>query len=47
VNFPKLLKEDIKGIKICRQAKALWVKKFDKDKHSGRDYYWLAGEFVK
>ena len=47
VNFPKLKKEDIKGIKICRQAKALWVEKFDKRQTpQGRDYYWLAGEFV-
>ena len=30
VNFPKLKKEEIKGIKICRQAKANWVEKFDK-----------------
>lgn len=47
VNFPKLKEEDIKGIRICRQAKAIWVEKFDKRKTpQGRDYYWLAGEFV-
>lgn len=47
VNFPKLKKENIKGIKICRQAKALWVEKFYKRQTpQGRDYYWLAGEFV-
>jgi 5'-nucleotidase len=47
VNFPKLEEKDIKGIRICRQAKALWVEKFDKRKTpQGRDYYWLAGEFV-
>ncbi|WP_016988226.1 5'/3'-nucleotidase SurE [Flavobacterium sp. ACAM 123] len=47
VNFPKLTKENIKGIKICRQAKARWVEKFDKRQTpQGRDYYWLAGEFV-
>jgi 5'-nucleotidase len=47
VNFPKLTKENIKGIKICRQAKALWIEKFDKRQTpQGRDYYWLAGEFV-
>ncbi len=47
VNFPKLDEKDIQGIKICRQAKALWVEKFDKRKTpQGRDYYWLAGEFV-
>jgi 5'-nucleotidase len=47
VNFPKKKKEEIKGIKICRQAKAMWVEKFDKRTTPfGKDYYWLAGEFV-
>jgi 5'-nucleotidase len=47
VNFPKLPEADIKGIKICRQAKASWIEKFDKRKTpSGRNYYWLTGEFV-
>ena len=47
VNFPKLLANDIKGIKICRQAKAQWIEKFDKRKSPfGKDYYWLTGEFV-
>jgi 5'-nucleotidase len=47
VNFPKLEEKNIKGIKICRQAKALWMEKFDKRKTpQGRDYYWLTGEFV-
>nr|WP_315243673.1 5'/3'-nucleotidase SurE [uncultured Flavobacterium sp.] len=47
VNFPKLKEKEIKGIKICRQAKALWVEKFDKRQTPfGKDYYWLSGEFV-
>jgi 5'-nucleotidase len=47
VNFPKLKQEEIKGIKICRQAKALWMEKFDKRKTPyGKDYFWLTGEFV-
>jgi 5'-nucleotidase len=47
VNFPKRKSGEINGIKICRQAKALWVEKFDKRKSpQGRDYYWLTGEFV-
>jgi 5'-nucleotidase len=47
VNFPKLTKDNIKGIKICRQAKARWIEKFDKRQTpQGRDYYWLAGEFI-
>ena len=47
VNFPKLKEKEIKGIKICRQANALWVEKFDKRQTpQGKDYYWLTGEFV-
>ncbi|MFY8065831.1 MAG: 5'/3'-nucleotidase SurE [Flavobacterium sp.] len=47
VNFPKLKFEEIKGIKICRQAKAIWMEKFDKRQTPyGKDYYWLTGEFV-
>ncbi len=47
VNLPNLDKKDIKGIKICRQARANWVEEFDKRTNPmGRDYYWLAGEFV-
>lgn len=47
VNIPKLKKDDIKGIKVCRQAKAQWKEKFDKRTNpQGRDYYWLTGEFV-
>jgi len=48
VNFPKAkTKKDIKGIKICRQAKGNWVEEFDKRQSpSGQDYYWLTGKFV-
>lgn len=47
VNFPKLKYDEIKGIKICRQAKAIWMEKFDKRQTPyGKDYYWLTGEFV-
>ncbi|MCL4138220.1 UNVERIFIED_CONTAM: hypothetical protein GTU68_067530 [Idotea baltica] len=47
VNFPKLSQSDIKGVKICRQAKANWVEEFDKrSSPQGRDYYWLTGKFV-
>jgi 5'-nucleotidase len=47
VNFPRLKKNEIKGIKICRQAKAIWMEKFDKRiTPQGKDYYWLTGEFV-
>lgn len=47
VNIPKLSANEIKGIKVCRQAKAVWQEKFDKRKTpQGRDYYWLTGEFI-
>ena len=47
VNIPDVPKGKIKGIKICRQAKARWVEKFDKRQSPmGKDYYWLTGEFI-
>ena len=47
VNFPKLSEEEIKGVKICRQAKAIWQEEFDKRTNpQGKDYYWLTGKFV-
>lgn len=47
VNVPNLDKNDIKGIKICRQARANWVEAFDKRQNPmGRDYYWLSGKFI-
>ncbi len=46
VNIPKLDKKELKGIKICRQARANWKEKFDKrTSPMGKDYYWLTGEF--
>lgn len=47
VNFPKLKEKDLKGIKVCRQAKAYWAEDFDKRTNpQGRQYYWLTGKFV-
>lgn len=47
VNVPKGLPSEIKGIKVCRQAKAKWKEEFDErvDPH-GRKYFWLTGKFV-
>jgi 5'-nucleotidase len=44
VNFPNTA--DLKGIKICRQARAKWAEEFDErmDPHK-RPYYWLTGVF--
>uniref|UniRef100_UPI00404A5E27 5'/3'-nucleotidase SurE n=1 Tax=Flavobacterium sp. TaxID=239 RepID=UPI00404A5E27 len=47
VNFPKASKEPIKGVKVCRQAKAMWKERFDKRTNpQGKEYYWLTGEFI-
>lgn len=46
VNIPKLNGKELKGIKVCRQAKANWKEKFDKRINPmGKEYYWLTGEF--
>ena len=47
VNFPPIKNGEMKGIKVCRQARARWTEKFDQRKDpNGRNYYWLTGEFV-
>jgi 5'-nucleotidase len=47
VNIPNLSKKELKGIKICRQARANWEEEFDKRTNpQGRIYYWLTGKFV-
>jgi 5'-nucleotidase len=47
VNIPKARKEDIKGIKVCRQAKGNWREEFEKRKDPmGKTYYWLTGVFM-
>lgn len=46
VNIPNLPISKIKGIKVCKQAKAKWNENFIKrtDPHN-KDYYWLTGDF--
>lgn len=46
VNIPKLTESEIKGIKVCRQARAKWEESFDEriNPH-GKKYYWLTGYF--
>jgi 5'-nucleotidase len=43
VNIPKT--QHIKGIRVCRQARAYWKEEFDirKDPY-GRPYFWMAGQ---
>jgi 5'-nucleotidase len=46
VNIPKASSTEIKGVKVCRQAKGNWEDNFEvrTDPHQ-RNYYWLTGEF--
>ena len=47
VNIPIATVDEIKGIKICRQAYAKYEEDFiERDDPHGRKYYWLTGEFV-
>ena len=47
VNIPVVPLDEMKGIKICRQAYAKYEEDFDErlDPH-GKKYYWLTGEFI-
>jgi len=46
VNIPRISDRPIKGIKVCRQAKARWVEEFEERTDPyGRKYYWLGGIF--
>lgn len=46
VNIPKGKPAEIKGIKVCRQARAKWVEEFDqREDPYGRTYFWLTGKF--
>jgi 5'-nucleotidase len=46
VNIPAVKKEEIKGIRVCKQAKGRWEEEFQEriDPHNS-NYYWLTGVF--
>jgi 5'-nucleotidase len=47
VNIPIATPDEIKGVKICRQAYAKYEEDFiERTDPHGRKYYWLTGEFV-
>lgn len=46
VNIPNIPFEEIKGMKVCRQAVGFWYEDFTKQTNPrGLDYFWLTGEF--
>lgn len=47
VNIPNLPPDEIKGIRICRQAESRWIEEYRENVDPyGRKYYWLTGKFV-
>jgi len=46
VNIPKIPASDIKGLRVCRQARGYWIEEFERRiDPNHREYYWLTGEF--
>lgn len=47
VNIPTLPKEQIKGVKVCRQSSAYFRENFHpRLDPSGREYFWLTGDMI-
>lgn len=47
VNIPQLPIDEIKGIKVCRQAKGFWEEDFiECTDPAKRPYYWLTGKYI-
>ncbi|MEG2855782.1 5'/3'-nucleotidase SurE [Bacteroides sp.] len=45
VNFPNV--KEIKGIRVCQQAKGQWSKEWEScPRKTDTNYYWLTGEFT-
>ena len=46
VNIPRLPASEIKGIRLCHEAKARWLDSFaQRTDPIGRPYWWLTGKF--
>ena len=48
VNVPDIPLEEIKGIRIVKQAKGAWFEEFEKIPHPNKNanYFWLTGKYV-
>lgn len=48
VNIPDIPYDEIRGVRICRQAGGTWIEDFDvKEDPKGEKYYWLKGVFAR
>lgn len=46
VNIPSCESEQVRGVRICRQARGNWREEFEKRRDPmGKTYYWLTGIF--
>jgi len=46
VNIPKIPVKNIRGIRVCRQARGYWIEEFEhRIDPNHREYYWLTGDF--
>ena len=47
VNIPAVEASELRGVKVCRQARGNWEEEFDhRQDPRGKDYYWLTGRFA-
>ena len=47
VNIPRLPAGELRGIRVCHEAKAKWLDSFERRTDpQGRPYWWLTGKFV-
>ena len=47
VNIPRLPADQIKGIRVCQQARAAWKDSLEKRTDPiGRPYWWMTGKFM-
>jgi 5'-nucleotidase len=47
VNIPQAAPEDIRGMRVCRQAAGHWADAFEeRQAPGGRTYYWMTGSFT-
>ena len=48
VNLPDVPADQIRGIRLCRQAEGTWQEDFDeREDPNGRKYYWMKGVYVR
>lgn len=48
VNIPSVSAKEIRGMRVCRQAKGYWKEEFEERVDPmNKKYYWMSGEYVE